>query len=176
MTGLRPATAQDIGAITAIYAHHVLNGTGSFELQPPDEAEMLKRFEAIAAAGLPYLVSESNGIITGYAYAGPYRPRPAYRFTVENSIYVHPDYIGGGIGSTLLAGLIEACIALKLRQMVAVVGDSANTGSLELHRKFGFKETGILKDVGFKFGRWLDVVMLQRTLGEGAATLPVLPQ
>ena len=176
MLQLRDATAQDTGAIAAIYAHHVLNGTGSFELEPPDAAEMTKRLGAIAQAGFPCIVAELDGRITGYAYAGPYRPRPAYRFTVENSVYVHPDCIGSGVGSLLMAALIDRCEKLGLRQMVAVIGDSANTGSLELHRKFGFVETGLLKDVGYKFGRWLDVVLMQRNLGAGSAAPPELKQ
>ncbi len=173
MPRLRPASLQDIAAITAIYAHHVRHGTGSFELEPPDEAEMQKRFENIAALKLPWLVAEDNGAVVGYAYAGPYRPRPAYRFTVEDSIYIHPEQIGGGIGSLLLSSLIANCEALGLRQMIAVVGDSSNAASVKLHRKFGFEETGTLKDVGYKFGRWLDVVLLQRSLGAGSASSPV---
>lgn len=176
MLQLRDGSAQDTAAITAIYAYHVLNGTGSFELEPPDAAEMTKRLDAIAHAGFPCLVAELDGKITGYAYAGPYRPRPAYRFTVENSIYVHPDYTAGGVGSLLMAALIDRCEKLGLRQMVAVIGDSANTGSLKLHRKFGFVETGLLKDVGYKFGRWLDVVLMQRSLGAGSSAPPDLKQ
>ena len=176
MLRLRDVVAQDTGAIAAIYAHHVLNGTGSFELDPPDAAEMTRRLDAVAQAGFPCLVAELDGKIAGYAYAGPYRPRPAYRFTVENSIYVHPDYIGSGVGSLLMAELIARCEKLGLRQMVAVIGDSANTGSLKLHRKFGFVETGLLKDVGYKFGRWLDVVLMQRNLGAGSAAPPDLKQ
>ncbi|HYD18035.1 MAG TPA: GNAT family N-acetyltransferase [Patescibacteria group bacterium] len=176
MLSLRAATAQDIDAITAIYAQHVLNGTGSFELEPPDAAEMHKRFDFVTSLGLPFLVAEFDGAVTGYAYAGPYRPRPAYRYTVETSIYIHPDRMGVGLGTALLQRLIADCEALGLRQMIAVVGDSANNGSLQLHRKFGFNETGILKDVGFKFGRWLDVVILQRSLGDGASKPPILPQ
>ncbi len=176
MLQLRDATAQDTGAIAAIYAHHVLNGTGSFELQPPDAAEMSKRLDAVSQQGFPCIVAALDDKITGYAYAGPYRPRPAYRFTVENSIYVHPDYIGSGVGSLMMAALIERCEKLGLRQMVAVIGDSANTGSLKLHRKFGFVETGLLKDVGYKFGRWLDVVLMQRNLGAGSSAPPDIRQ
>lgn len=176
MLRLRDVVAQDAAAIAAIYAHHVLNGTGSFELDPPDMAEIAKRMDATTTAGFPYIVAELDGKITGYAYAGPYRPRPAYRFTAENSIYVHPDYIGSGVGSLLMAELIDRCEKLGLRQMVAVIGDSANTASLKLHRKFGFVETGLLKDIGYKFGRWLDVVLMQRNLGAGASTPPDFKQ
>ncbi len=158
--------------MTAIYGHHVRHGTGSFELEPPDAVEMQKRFDNIAALKLPWLVAEDNNIIVGYAYAGPYRPRPAYRFTVEDSIYIHPEKTGGGIGSLLLSSLIANCEALGLRQMIAVVGDSSNAASVLLHRKFGFETTGTLKDVGFKFGRWLDVVLLQRSLGAASTTAP----
>ena len=173
MPRLRPATLQDVAVITAIYAHHVRHGTGSFELEPPDEAEMQKRFDNIAALKLPWLVAEDSGKVVGYAYAGPYRPRPAYRFTVEDSIYIHPEQTGCGIGSLLLSSLIANCESLGLRQMIAVVGDSSNAASVQLHRKFGFEQTGTLKDVGYKFGRWLDVVLLQRSLGAAATTAPV---
>lgn len=176
MLWLRDVVAQDAAVIAAIYAHHVLNCTGSFELDPPDMAEIAKRMETTTTAGFPYIVAELDGKITGYAYAGPYRPRPAYRFTAENSIYVHPDYIGSGVGSLLMAELIDRCEKLGLRQMVAVIGDSANTASLKLHRKFGFVETGLLKDIGYKFGRWLDVVLMQRNLGAGASTPPDFKQ
>ncbi len=176
MLRLRDAATQDTGEIAAIYAHHVRHGTGSFELEPPDMAEMEKRLGAIAQAGFPCIVAELDGKISGYAYAGAYRPRPAYRFTVENSIYVHADYVGSGVGSLLMAELIARCEKLGLRQMVAVIGDSANTGSLKLHQKFGFVEMGLLKDVGYKFGRWLDVVLMQRSLGAGSSAPPDLKQ
>jgi L-amino acid N-acyltransferase YncA len=172
MIETRPASPSDIKDITAIYAYHVRSGTASFEIDPPEAKDMTVRWQDIAAKGLPYLVAEDEGAILGYAYAGPYRPRPAYRFTVEDSIYVHPDHARKGIGALLLPALIADCEGLGLRQMVAVIGDSGNKGSIALHRKFGFQDTGILKSVGFKFGCWLDVVIMQRTLGAGASTNP----
>jgi L-amino acid N-acyltransferase YncA len=172
LTVIRSASSSDIEDITAIYAHHVRTGTASFELDPPDATEMQRRFQDITGKGLPYIVAEDNGAVVGYAYGGPYRPRPAYRFTVEDSIYVHPDHGRKGIGALLLPALIADCEKLGLRQMIAVIGDSGNAASIALHRKFGFQDTGILKSVGFKFGRWLDVVIMQRQLGSGASTNP----
>lgn len=165
---IRPASPSDIKAITAIYAHHVSSGTASFEIDPPEETEMRRRWQDVTVKGLPYIVAEDKGAVLGYAYAGPYRPRPAYRFTVENSIYVHPDQARKGIGALLLPALIAECEKLGLRQMIAVIGDSGNAASIALHRKFGFQDTGILKSVGYKFGRWLDVLIMQRQLGVGA--------
>ncbi|MDE1152865.1 MAG: GNAT family N-acetyltransferase [Micavibrio sp.] len=169
---LRAATTDDIAAIADIYAHHVTHGTGSFELEPPTTAEMTARQRDILALKLPYLVAEDNGDILGYAYAGPYRPRLAYRFTVEDSVYIHPVATSRGIGKLLLNRLIDDCTALGLRQMVAVIGDAENKSSINLHKSLGFTHTGTLKDVGFKFGRWLDVVLMQRQLGAGAHALP----
>ncbi|HWL79337.1 MAG TPA: GNAT family N-acetyltransferase [Roseomonas sp.] len=170
---IRPATAEDIPAITAIYAHHVRHGRASFEIEPPDEAEIRRRQEALLAQDMPYLVLEQDGTVLGYAYAGPYRPRPAYRDTVENSIYVRADQAGHGFGQRLLAALIEACEGRGLRQMVAVVGDSGNTASIGLHRAMGFREVGVLRAVGWKHGQWLDIVLLQRALGPGETEPPV---
>jgi phosphinothricin acetyltransferase len=167
---VRPSIEADISAITAIYAHAVGHGTASFEVEPPDEAEMARRRQAVLAGGYPYLVAEIDGTLAGYAYAGAYRPRPAYRFTVEDSIYVAPDRQGSGVGRALLVALIEACEALGFRQMVAVIGDSASQGSIRLHESLGFQPVGVLEAIGFKHGRWLDVVLMQRALG--AATPP----
>jgi phosphinothricin acetyltransferase len=169
---IRPAAPADIAAITAIYAGAVRHGTATFELEPPDAAEMRRRYDALRAQGFPYLVAERDGRIAGYAYAGPYRPRPAYRFTVENSVYLDPAAQRRGIGLALLTDLIGRCEQRGLRQMIAVIGDSANTASIALHRRAGFAMIGTHPNVGFKFGRWLDTVMMQRALGEGGATPP----
>lgn len=169
---IRPTAAADLPAITAIYEHAVLHGTATFELIPPDLAEMTRRFELLAAGGFPYLVAAIDGEIAGYAYAGSYRPRPAYRFTVENSVYFAPDLQRRGIGTQLLQKLIEACEARGYRQMIAVIGDSANLGSIRVHAKTGFRMIGTHPNVGFKFGRWLDTVMMQRALGEGGDHIP----
>ena len=169
---IRAATPDDLPAITAIYAEAVLHGTATFELIPPDLAEMTRRYEALCGGGFPYIVAETDGAIDGYAYAGPYRPRPAYRFTVENSIYLAPSSHRRGIGFALLQVLLEACEMRGYRQMIAVIGDSANAGSIAVHRKAGFDMIGTHPDVGLKFGRWLDTVMMQRALGEGGGTVP----
>ena len=163
-TVIRPAVASDLDAITRIYAHHVQHGTGSFETEPPDPVEMARRWSEVEARGLPWLVAEDGGEIGGYAYAASYRTRPAYRHTVEDSIYVRADRIGNGLGKLLMPALIRAVQACGMRQMIAVIGDSANQPSITLHRRFGFQEAGVLKDVGFKFGRWLDTVFMQRSL------------
>lgn len=169
---IRPATTADLPAITAIYEQAVRFGTATFELTPPDLAEMTRRFSTLTEAGFPYLVAEADGAIAGYAYAGPYRPRPAYRFTVENSIYLDPAAHRRGIGSALLRDLIAACTERGFRQMIAVIGDSANAASIALHRKAGFAPIGTHTDVGFKFGRWLDSVLMQRALGDGGESVP----
>jgi phosphinothricin acetyltransferase len=171
---IRPAVPADIPAIAAIYAHAVLHGTASWELEPPDEAQMQRRFEAVLAGGYPYLVAERGGDILGYAYAGAYRPRPAYRATVEDSIYVAPAAQGLGIGSLLLDALTRACTERGFRQMIAVIGDGtgASLGSRRLHERAGFRLIGIAEKVGFKHGRWLDQVLLQKELGEGDRTPP----
>ena len=161
---VRPAVAADMDAITLIYAHHVNHGTGSFETEAPDHAEMARRWSEVAARGLPWLVAEEDGDIGGYAYAAPYRSRPAYRHTVEDSIYVRADRLGTGLGKLLMSALITTRQACGMRQMIAVIGDSANQSSITLHRRFGFDDAGLLKDVGFKFGRWLDTVFMQRSL------------
>lgn len=172
---IRPAEDGDVPAIQAIYAHHVLHGIASFEEEPPDQAEIARRMADVRARGLPYLVAEDrpgSGAILGYAYAGTYRARPAYRFTLEDSVYVLPGKGGKGIGSALLGELIDRCAALGYRQMIAVIGDSANHGSIRLHARHGFREVGVLHSVGFKHGRWVDSVYMQRPLGSGDGTLP----
>lgn len=169
---VRPASAGDIPVLTAIYAHHVLHSLASFELDPPDAQEMAQRRAHIVALGLPYFVAETGGQVAGYAYASPYRTRPAYRYTVENSVYIRHDFTGRGVGSALLPALIAACEKLDCRQMVAVIGDSANDASIRLHERFGFVRTGLLPSVGWKFGRWVDSVLMQRALGTGNHTPP----
>jgi len=169
---IRPATLADIPAITRIYAQSVSTGTASFELEPPDEAEMARRMQALFDGDYPYIVAEIAGAIAGYAYAGSYRPRPAYRFSVEDSIYVDPKAQRRGAGRLLLERLIEECERRGFRQMVAVIGDSAQTPSIELHRALGFRMVGTVENVGYKFGRWLDSVNMQRALGPGATTRP----
>jgi phosphinothricin acetyltransferase len=169
---LRPATPADIPAIAAIYRPAVLTGTASFELEPPSDAEMLRRFEAVTNAGYPYFVAEIDGRVAGYAYASAYRTRPGYRFTVENSVYVAEDAQGKGVGRALLAELIPACTAKGYRLMVAIIGDSANFASITLHRRAGFTFCGTIHSVGFKFGRWLDSVIMQLPLGEGDTSAP----
>jgi L-amino acid N-acyltransferase YncA len=169
---LRAAHAHDLAAIAAIYDEAVRYGTASFEIEPPDLPEMTRRFEALRAGAYPYLVAEQDGAILGYAYAGPYRARPAYHWSVEDSIYIAPPAQRRGIGRLLLDRLIGEAEAGGFRQMIAVIGDSANTGSVELHRAAGFRMVGTFDNVGFKFGRWLDSVLMQRPLGKGA-TEPV---
>ena len=169
---IRPATEADLPAIAEIYDQAVRFGTATFELVPPDVAEMTRRFRALVDQGFPYLAAAFGGEVVGYAYAGPYRARPAYRFTVENSVYLQPAIHRRGIGLQLMHRLIAECEARGFRQMIAVIGDSANAGSIGVHAKCGFRMIGTHPDVGFKFGRWLDIVMMQRPLGEGAGSLP----
>ena len=169
---LRGGRPDDIHAITGIYAEAVAHGTASFEIEPPDESEMARRQQTLIANGYPYLVAVLDGRVVGYAYAGAYRPRPAYRFTVENSIYLDPASHRRGIGLQLMQRLIAESEARGYRQMIAVIGDSANAGSLGVHSKTGFQMIGTHPNVGLKFGRWLDIVMMQLALGEGAGTVP----
>ena len=170
---LRDSTEGDVAAVQDIYASHVCHGTGSFEERAPDCEEMAERREAILARRLPYIVAGSNERILGFAYAAPFRPRPAYRFAIEDSIYIHPDAIGQGLGRVLLGDLIVRCEALGYRQMVAVIGDSRNVRSIRLHEACGFGRAGTFTSVGFKFGRWLDAVFMQRPLGESDRTFPL---
>jgi len=169
---IRPVRPADIAAITHIYAHAVLHGTASFELEPPQEAEMARRQDALLAGEFPYLVAEGDGGVLGYAYAGPYRARPAYRFTVEDSVYIAPEAQRRGLGRLLLEALIVESEARGYRQMLAVIGDSAQHASIALHTTLGFRLIGTFEAVGFKFGRWLDSVLMQRPLGQGAETEP----
>ena len=164
---LHACETNDIAEIVAIYAEAVTHGTASFELEPPSADDMLARRAALVDAGYPYLVAKVGGVVAGYAYAGAYRARPAYRGTVENSVYVHPEMKGRGIGGMLLMAMIDECARLGFRQMVAVIGDSGNTASRRLHESVGFELTGVLKSVGWKHGRWLDTVLMQRELGPG---------
>ncbi|MYZ49682.1 GNAT family N-acetyltransferase [Propylenella binzhouense] len=164
---LRPCEPGDVAAIAAIYRDAVLHGTASFEIDPPEPAEMARRRAALVEAGYPYLAAVAGGEIVGYAYAGPYRPRPAYRGTVENSVYVRGDSHGRGVGRLLLSAVIDAAAERGFRQMVAVIGDSANTASIRLHAALGFRHVGTLAAVGWKHGRWLDTVLMQRALGVG---------
>lgn len=161
---LRPADIGDIPAIAAIYAPEVNEGTATFELEPPGEDELARRLEKVRQMGLPWLVAESEGRLAGYAYAGMYRERPAYRFTVEDSVYVAQWAQRRGVGRLLLDQIVSECRLAGMRQIVAVIGDTANTGSIRLHAACGFTMVGTLKDVGFKFGRWLDTVLMQRAL------------
>jgi L-amino acid N-acyltransferase YncA len=170
---VRAATLADIPAIAAIYGDAVRHGTASFEVEPPDEAEMKRRFQAVVGAGYPYIVAEIDGRVAGYAYASAYRTRPAYRFTVEDSIYLAPDAQGQGIGRLLLDGLIDICTGQGYRLMLAVIGDSTNHASVRLHRSVGFTFAGTLHSVGYKFDRWLDSVVMQLPLGEGDRSKPV---
>jgi len=169
---IRPAVAADIPAITRIYTHAVEHGTASFELTPPDEAEMARRMQVMLDGKFPYLVAEVDGAFAGYAYASSYRTRPGYRFTVENSVYVAPDMHRRGIGKVLLQALIDACTVLGFRQMIAVIGDSNQAASIGIHKACGFEHAGNLRNIGWKFGRWLDTPIMQLALGSGAATPP----
>ncbi len=171
---IRPSTAADLPAITAIYAEAVLHGTGTFELEPPDQAEMARRRQDVLSKGLPWLVAQprgqAGGPVLGYAYANHFRPRRAYRFCLEDSIYLHPDARGRGVGRLLLTELVARCEAQGARQMLAVIGDADNAGSIGVHAALGFRHTGVLKASGWKFDRWLDVVLMQRSLGAGDTT------
>ncbi|MFZ5690902.1 MAG: GNAT family N-acetyltransferase [Pseudomonadota bacterium] len=169
---IRPVAPGDMRDITAIYAHAVIHGTASFEIEPPSEAEMNNRRIALESGGFPYLVAAIGGRVAGYAYAGPYRTRIAYRYTVEDSVYIHPDAHRQGVGRRLLTELIAQAEARGFRQMIAVIGDSAQTSSIALHRSLGFTLVGTFRNIGFKHGRWLDSVLMQRALGEGANAAP----
>ncbi|RMP09108.1 Phosphinothricin N-acetyltransferase [Pseudomonas syringae pv. persicae] len=169
---LRDACDQDMPAVQAIYADHVLHGISSFELDPPSVAELLQRRAQVLVNGLPYLVAELAGEVVGYGYATPYRPRPAYRFTVEDSVYIRDGMGGRGIGLALLGELVQRCEQGGWRQMVAVIGNSENIASLRLHERLGFRRVGVFESVGFKHGRWVDTVLMQRMLGDGSGSAP----
>lgn len=170
---LRDAIAADIPAITAIYAHHVRHGTGTFEEEPPTETDMAARMAKVQGAGCAWLVAvDEVGQVLGYGYYAPFRERSAYRFSAEDSIYVRDDIRGQGVGKALVAALLDHAEARGYRQMIAVIGDSENIGSIGLHLSLGFRKIGVLKAVGMKFGRWVDVVQMQKSLGEGERTLP----
>jgi L-amino acid N-acyltransferase YncA len=170
---IRPSSADDLPALTAIYGWHVRHGTGTFEVDPPPLDDMARRRDDVVAKGLPYLVLEEEGTVAGYAYANQFRPRPAYRFCLEDSVYLAPEKAGRGFGRLLLTELLARCEAAGARQMLAVIGDSQNGGSIGVHRALGFDHTGTIRAAGWKFDRWLDVVVMQRQLGPGAATVPV---
>ncbi|ATA56167.1 GNAT family N-acetyltransferase [Variovorax boronicumulans] len=169
---LRPSRDEDIAAITAIYAHHVLHGTGTFETEPPSEADMAARRADVLGKNLPYLVAEKNGEVLGFAYCNWFKPRPAYRFSAEDSIYMSEAARGKGVGAQLLAALSQAAEAVGVRKLIAVIGDSANAGSVGVHRSQGFTHAGVLKDCGWKFDAWRDVVLMEKVLGEGSRTKP----
>lgn len=172
---IRDVSDADMARVQEIYADEVLHGVSSWEETPPDQEELTRRRDSIIAGGYPYRVAEKDGQVLGYSYASSYRPRPGYRYTVENSIYVHKSARGLGIGRILLEDLIEQCEAKGFRQMIAVVGDSDNLPSIDFHLRMGFHKAGVIKSIGFKFGRWMDSVILQRPLNGGDETLPWTP-
>lgn len=172
MPKIRPATDNDIATITAIYGHHVLHGTGTFETTPPDEKDMAARRADVLSKGLPYLVVEDTSGVIGFAYCNWFKPRPAYRFSAEDSIYLAPEAAGKGYGTLLLAELMTQAERCGVRKLLAVIGDSQNKGSVGVHTRCGFTHAGVLKSCGWKFERWLDVVMMERSLGQGDRTPP----
>lgn len=173
MTTIRPSVDSDVPAIAAIYRHHVLHGTGTFEIDPPSEADMAGRRADVLAKGLPWLVAEQgDGRVVGFAYANWFKPRPAYRFSAEDSIYIADDAQGQGLGRRLLAELAAQAEARGVRKLLAVIGDSANAGSIGVHRALGFTEVGVMRSVGWKFGAWRDIVLMEKPLGAGDTTSP----
>ena len=171
-TTVRASQEADITAITAIYAHHVLHGTGTFEIDPPGSADMAMRRADVLGKGLPYLVAEQAGQVVGFAYCNWFKPRPAYRFSAEDSIYVADSARGQGVGRQLLHALACQAKAAGVRKLLAVIGDSANAGSIGLHRALGFTDVGVMRSVGWKFGAWRDIVLMEKTLGAGDTTSP----
>lgn len=172
---IRPSRDEDIPAITAIYAHHVLHGTGSFETEPPNEADMTARRADVLSRGLPYLVAEHEGKVAGFAYGNWFKPRPAYRYSVEDSIYLAPDLQRKGLGRALMAELLAQFEAVGIRKVMAIIGDSANAGSVGIHQAFGFTQVGIVESCGWKLGAWRDIVIMQKTLGVGDTQPPLQP-
>jgi phosphinothricin acetyltransferase len=172
MPTIRPSQPEDIPAITAIYTYHVLQGTGSFEIEPPSQSDMTNRRADVLSKGLPYLVAVEGDAVLGYAYCNWFKPRPAYRFSAEDSIYMAPDAQGRGLGRALLTELMAQAEITGVRKLIAVIGDSANTGSIALHRSVGFAHVGILKSCGWKFDQWRDVVMMDKALGLGDTCAP----
>ncbi len=172
MPQIRPSQDADLPAITAIYGHHVLHATGTFETEPPSGADMAARRADVLAKGLPYLVVVDAGQVLGFAYCQWFKPRPAYRFSAEDSIYLHPDARGKGLGRLLLTALVEQAEKVGIRKLIAVIGDSANAGSVGVHRSLGFEPAGVIRSCGWKFGRWLDIVLMEKTLGDGDRTAP----
>ncbi|MDB5858767.1 MAG: hypothetical protein JWQ76_2456 [Ramlibacter sp.] len=172
MLTIRPSTDHDVPAITAIYGHHVTHGTGTFETTPPNESDMAARRADVLAKALPYLVAEREGRVLGFAYCQWFKPRPAYRFSAEDSIYLHPDAAGQGLGRQLLTALTREAEAAGIRKLIAVIGDSDNAASIAVHRALGFEQVGVIKSCGWKFGRWLDIVLMDRPLGEADGTAP----
>lgn len=175
MPTIRPSTEADLPAITAIYAHHVLHGTGTFETEPPSEADMRQRRADVLSKGLPFVVMDEAGALLGFAYANWFKPRPAYRFSVEDSIYLAPQQEGRGLGSALMQALLNQLEAAGIRKVMAVIGDSANAASIGVHRRAGFAHAGVVQSCGWKFGRWLDIVLMDKTLGDGDSTPPQDP-
>jgi len=172
MTLIRPSRDEDVAAIARIYAHHVQHGTGTFETTPPTEAEMAQRRADVLGKGLPWLVVEVDGVVLGFAYGNWFKPRPAYRFSVEDSIYLAPEAAGRGLGRLLMTELLAALERAGVRKVMAVIGDSGNAGSIGLHRAMGFEHAGTIQACGWKFGRWLDIVLMQRPLGQADTTPP----
>jgi phosphinothricin acetyltransferase len=170
MLTIRPSADADVKDVTAIYAHHVLHGTGTFETVPPTESDMAARRADVLGKGLPYLVAEEGGQVLGFAYCQWFKPRPAYRFSAEDSIYLHPDARGKGLGKQLLAELARQAEAAGIRKLIAVIGDSGNAGSVGVHRSLGFTQVGIFQSCGWKFGRWLDIVLMEKFIGAGDTT------
>jgi phosphinothricin acetyltransferase len=171
-TAIRPSTEADLPAITAIYAHHVQHGTGTFETTPPTLEDMTGRRADVLAKGLPWLVAEQDGRVLGYAYCQWFKPRPAYRYSAEDSIYLHPEAAGQGLGKQLLAALEQQAVAAGVRKLIAVIGDSANAGSVGVHRACGFRQVGVIASCGWKFGRWLDIVLMDKAIGEADGSAP----